>query len=193
VGVRTWEGVVVLTTVLALLGGSQVRPEAAVAAGSAGAATAPVASGPPGRTHGPGSASSGRAVRPVDGDVIRLFAPPATRFGAGHRGVDLTAPAGTPVHAAMAGTVAFSGRVAGRGWVTVDHGGGLDTTYGWLDPREVSAGAQVRGGQRIGWIAAEASHLDWGARLHGTYVDPLGLLGRWRAHLVAADRSARHR
>ncbi len=129
----------------------------------------------------------GRAVLPVDGPVVRGFDPPATPYGSGHRGVDLAVPPGTPVHAALGGTVTFSGQVGGRGWVTVAHGGGLDTTYGWLDPREVRAGEHVRTGQRLGLLAADASHLDWGARLDGAYLDPRSLLGRWRARLVADD------
>jgi murein DD-endopeptidase MepM/ murein hydrolase activator NlpD len=50
-------------------------------------------------------------------------------FGPGHRGVDLAAVAGAPVLAAGAGTVVFAGTVAGRGVVSVDHSGGLRTTY----------------------------------------------------------------
>jgi murein DD-endopeptidase MepM/ murein hydrolase activator NlpD len=121
---------------------------------------------------------------PVDGGVVRTFSPPATPYGPGHRGVDLAARPGQQVRAALSGTVAFSGLVAHVGWVTVDHGGGLHTTYGPLDPRTVDAHDPVRAGQVIGLLAADAAHLDWGARLDGDYIDPLGLLGRWEAHLV---------
>ncbi|HVM15807.1 MAG TPA: M23 family metallopeptidase [Egibacteraceae bacterium] len=135
----------------------------------------------------PAAASSG-AVRPVDGPVVRHFEAPAHPYGPGHRGVDLAAEAGTTVRVALPGVVTFGGEVARRGWVTVDHGGGLDTTYGVIDPRFVTAGQQVRAGQPLGEVAAGAEHLDWGARLHGTYIDPLRLLSRWRPHLVRLPR-----
>src|SRR5688572_30447070 len=77
------------------------------------------------------------AVRPVDGGVVQAFRAPASEYGAGHRGVDLRARPGTPVRAALGGTVTFSGVVAGTVWVTVNHGGGLSTTYGSLSPRLV--------------------------------------------------------
>ena len=133
-------------------------------------------------------ASLGRsgALRPVAGVVERRFQGPATPYGAGHRGVDLRAAAGTPVRAALGGTVTFAGTVAGRVWVTVNHGGGLDTTYGSLDPRLVHAGQLVTAGEFLGFVARGASHLDWGARLDDSYVDPLTLLAGWETYLTTA-------
>jgi murein DD-endopeptidase MepM/ murein hydrolase activator NlpD len=127
-------------------------------------------------------------VRPVSGAVVRAFDPPEHPYGPGHRCADLAADPGEPVRAALAGVVTFSGEVAGRGWVTVDHGGGLRTTYGVLPTREVRAGQRVRAGEIIGFVSEDAEHLDWGARLHGSYVDPLALFGRWEAHLIHPDR-----
>ena len=135
-------------------------------------------------------AVSAAAVRPVPGSVVRAFDPPATRFGAGHRGVDLRATAGEPVVAAMGGTVTFAGLVAGVGWITVDHGAGLSTTYGPIEPRLVGAGTVVAAGEWLGFLAAGAKHLDWGARLDGGYIDPVGLLGRWETYLTTPDDSA---
>ena len=126
-----------------------------------------------------------QAVPPVPGPVIRPFEPPDHEYGPGHRGVDLQAEPGEPVRAALPGQVHFSGVVAGTGWVSIDHGGGLRTTYGDLDPRQVSGGAQVQAGTVIGTLADEASHLDWGARVDGAYIDPMTLLGEWEVRLVA--------
>jgi murein DD-endopeptidase MepM/ murein hydrolase activator NlpD len=131
-----------------------------------------------------GPAGESAVVVPVDGAVVREFDPPATPYGPGHRGVDLDAGGGDPVRAAMAGVVTFSGDVAGVRWVTVDHGGGLDTTYGEFGPLAVSAGDRVEAGQPLGRLAGSAGHLDWGARLDGEYIDPLSLLGSWRPRLV---------
>lgn len=127
------------------------------------------------------------AVKPVLGAVLRGFDPPRTRFGPGHRGVDLQASGGEPVVAALGGTVTFAGRVAGVGWVSVDHGAGLKTTYGPIHPRLVETGDVVAPGSLLGLVAAEATHLDWGAKLDGAYIDPLGLLRQWETFLTTPD------
>lgn len=124
---------------------------------------------------------------PVAGKVVRRFDPPRTRYGAGHRGVDLGASGGDPVVSALGGTVTFAGSVAGVSWITVGHGGGLETTYGRVEPRLVSAGDAVAPGSVLGFVAAGASHVDWGARLDDAYIDPLGLLGRWETYLTTED------
>jgi murein DD-endopeptidase MepM/ murein hydrolase activator NlpD len=136
-----------------------------------------------------GAAGRSAAVAPVGGPVVRHFDAPAHPYGPGHRGVDLAAEEGEVVRSALAGTVAFSGTVAGTGWVTVDHGGGLATTYGPLSGR-VDAGSAVRAGDVLG-VIAQGEHLDWGARLDGDYVDPLKLLVRWQARLTSGDRLPR--
>lgn len=122
---------------------------------------------------------------PVEGPVVRPFEPPPHPYGPGHRGVDIAAAPGTPVRAPLAGTIAFAGEVARVGWVTIDHGGGLRTTYGDVEPTVV-AGQVVTAGQVVGHTAAP--HLDWGARLHDGYLDPMALLGRWRPHLTRRSR-----
>lgn len=123
-------------------------------------------------------------VLPVDGPVLRPFDPPDDRYGPGHRGVDLAAAPRTVVRASLPGVVSFSGQVARRGWVTVDHGGGLVTTYGVLAPIDVRRGQRVAAGDPVGRLAPGAAHLDWGARLDDDYLDPLRLFASWRPHLV---------
>src|SRR5918997_1221263 len=81
--------------------------------------------------------------------VVRAFQAPALPYGPGHRGVDLAAVPGAPVLAAGAGTVVFAGTVASRGVVSVDHSGGLRTTYEPVSP-SVSAGDHVARGEQIG-------------------------------------------
>lgn len=131
-------------------------------------------------------------VRPVPGEAVRGFAPPAGEYGAGHRGVDFVAAPAEPVRAALAGTVVFAGQVAGQRWVTLDHGDGLLTTYGVLESPLVRAGERLMAGDVLGVLAAGADHLDWGARRNDTYLDPLTLLGQGRreAHLVDPERLA---
>lgn len=127
------------------------------------------------------------AVWPVPGIVVRGFDPPAQPYGPGHRGVDLLAPGGMTVRAALPGTVQFAGRVAGRGWVTLDHGGDLVTTYGDLQTFAIGLGDRVEAGDALGTLATTADHLDWGAKLDGAYIDPRSLLVRWPVALVAGE------
>ncbi|MTE23685.1 murein hydrolase activator EnvC [Microbacterium sp. ZXX196] len=110
--------------------------------------------------------------------VVRAYEPPAHAYGPGHRGVDLGA--GGVIVAPADGVVAFSGSVAGRPLVTIDHGGGLVST---LEPVAGAppAGTAVARGQEIGELAegghARAGTVHLGARLDGAYINPLALLG----------------
>lgn len=121
---------------------------------------------------------------PVPGPLLRPFDPPVAPWAAGHRGVDLRADEEEQVRAVLPGVVRFEGVVARVGWVSVDHGGGLVTTYGPLDPRLVHAGRRVAAQDPLGHVAAGAAHLNWGARLHGAYIDPLLLLAPWEPYLT---------
>jgi hypothetical protein len=97
--------------------------------------------------------------------------------------VPFRAPAcrpGVAARAAASGTVVFAGQVAGVVWVTVDHGGGLRTSYGPLRRVTVRRGATVASGAVL---ATAAGPLHFGVRIGGRYVDPAGLLGR-PVHLV---------
>ncbi|WP_448627378.1 M23 family metallopeptidase [Geodermatophilus sp. URMC 64] len=122
-------------------------------------------------------------------EVSRPFEAPAGPFGPGHRGVDLAAAPGAPVLAAGDGVVAFAGMVAGRPVVSVDHAGGLRTTYEPVDP-SVAAGQAVARGSPLGTLLAghagcpAAACLHWGVRRGETYVDPLTLLRPARVRLL---------
>ena len=115
--------------------------------------------------------------------VVQGFDPPTSRWGAGHRGVDLAGTVGEPVHAALAGTVTFAGPLAGRGVVVVDHGD-VRTTY---EPvvASVAVGDVVATGAVIGTLALTQSHcppaacLHWGLirNVDDVYLDPLQLVG----------------
>jgi len=156
---------------------------AAAAALALTASAAPLVGAAPAGA-GPSAGAHPTTVAPVAGELLRDFDPPDEPWGAGHRGVSLAAVPGEVVVAARSGVVAFSGEVAGAGWVTVDHGGGLETTYGVLDPRLVEGGQRLEVGAPVGRLAADATHLHWGARLDGEYIHPLSLLAPWRVRLV---------
>ncbi|MFD3559080.1 murein hydrolase activator EnvC family protein [Streptomyces sp. NPDC058686] len=117
--------------------------------------------------------------------IVRGWAPPATEYGPGHRGVDLAAPVGAPVRAAAGGRVSFAGRVAGRGVVAVELSGTGDpplrTTYEPVTP-SVKKGDRVRPGEVLGALEPPTAHcgpnpcLHWGLLRGDTYLDPLSLL-----------------
>ncbi|MQY39337.1 hypothetical protein SRB17_73590 [Streptomyces sp. RB17] len=119
--------------------------------------------------------------------VLRGWEPPATVYGPGHRGVDLSAPAGSTVRAVAPGRVSFAGRVAGRGVVSVDLSGtDLRTTYEPVSA-SVRKGDEVRAGEVVGRVEATGSHcpatcVHWGLRRGETYLDPLSLLPPWLLH-----------
>src|SRR5215831_10255378 len=89
-------------------------------------------------------------VQPVAGPITRHFEPPPTPHAAGHRGIDFGAPVGARVLAAAAGTVAFAGQVGGSLFVSIDHPGGLRTTYSFLSAVLVKKGQVVAQGQLVG-------------------------------------------
>lgn len=128
----------------------------------------------------PGAVVEYAAPLPEPLVVLRPFAPPATRYGAGHLGVDLRAADGAPVRAAADGAVSFAGQVAGRGVVVVAHADGIRTEYEPVVP-DVRVGARVRRGQVIGRLTGRhrgcpVACLHWGARRGDRYLDPLSLL-----------------
>jgi murein DD-endopeptidase MepM/ murein hydrolase activator NlpD len=164
-------------------GGVLVLTLAGCAAQPLGAPSVPgvVADGPTSAVEGPPRSLQNplRWSWPVPSRVIVTpWGEPADHYAPGHRGVDIRADAGDAVAAPDDGTVAFSGAVAGRHVVTIDHGAGLVST---LDPvvGSVGAGDAVRRGQVTGVL--EAGHcadgcLHLGARVDGEYVDPTPFL-----------------
>ncbi|WP_189024976.1 M23 family metallopeptidase [Nocardia rhizosphaerihabitans] len=119
--------------------------------------------------------------------VERRFDKPERNWLPGHRGVDLAGSAGQVVLAAGDGIVVFAGVVADKPVVSIDHPGGLRTTYEPVQA-QVIVGRRVSRGTPIGTLVAghegcpATACLHWGARReaseHGRreYVDPLGLL-----------------
>ncbi|MBI2612719.1 peptidoglycan DD-metalloendopeptidase family protein [Candidatus Kaiserbacteria bacterium] len=89
------------------------------------------------------------------------FARSGAYAGKGHNGIDLRASIGTPIKAALTGTVIGTGNTdAVRGcysygkWVLIRHGNGLSTLYAHLSQINVSEGASVATGAVIGYAGA---------------------------------------
>ena len=125
---------------------------------------------------------------PVTAPVADPFREPACPWCPGNRGLTYDVAAGTAVRAAAAGTVTFSGLVAGTFYVVVEHGDGLRATYGELAGSHLAAGDVVATGATIG---QSAGGLHFGLRRGDRYIDPAPFLGRLveRARLVPTDGS----
>lgn len=86
------------------------------------------------------------------------FAKSGAYSGSGHNGVDFRASVGTPVKAALSGTVvetgntdAFPGCYSYGKWVLVRHGNGLTTLYAHFSQISVSDGQAVTTGDLLGY------------------------------------------
>ena len=126
-------------------------------------------------------------------EVVEDFDPPDSRYGSGHRGVDLAGNAGQRVRAALAGEVSYAGPLAGIGVVVVAHGS-TRTTYQPVRA-SVSVGDAVEAGDGIGTLEAAGSHcppracLHWGWIEGETYLDPLRLVGAGPVRLLPLWRA----
>lgn len=141
------------------------------------ATTSPAAAAKP-----PATPSAPRAARfawPLTGPMRRGFASTAGDY---HDGIDITAPKGTMVRAAAAGTVVFAGKEKDQfgNLVVVDHGKGWHTAYAFLSRVTVKEGASVAAGERVGLVGdtglAKGDELHFEVRHDGKPVDPLGEL-----------------
>lgn len=129
---------------------------------------------------GPIRYGSGQLIWPVDGPVVSGFGP---RWGRMHEGIDIAAPAGTPIRAADAGSVVLVESESSSGgygnFSCLDHGGGLQTCYAHQSSIAVSSGS-VSQGDVIGYVGCTGhcygDHLHFEVRIGGAPTDPLGYL-----------------
>jgi murein DD-endopeptidase MepM/ murein hydrolase activator NlpD len=103
------------------------------------------------------------------------------RYKGRHRGIDLTAPTGTAVFAAIDGVVAMAGRHKQYGnFVVVEHGNGVVTLYAHHRLNLVREGEIVRRGQKIAEVGrtgnATGPHLHFELKIDGIQRNPLPVL-----------------
>ena len=119
---------------------------------------------------------------PVSGPrvVVRGYEAPASRYSAGHRGIDIAAAPGLPVVAPESGTVRFAGVVVNRPTVTVQTAEGVLLS---IEPVVAAheVGEPVARGAPLGTVATGGHcagvciHL--GVRVNGEYVSPMRFFG----------------
>ena len=130
----------------------------------------------------PAAAQAPRFVPPVDAPISDPYRPPSTPYGPGNRGIEYATRPGVEVRASGSGVVAFAGVIAHERYVSIDHEGGIRTTYSYLATIEVVAGQRVAQGDVVGTAGAR---LHFGARRFGRYIDPASLFE------IATPRRAR--
>jgi murein DD-endopeptidase MepM/ murein hydrolase activator NlpD len=95
-----------------------------------------------------------------------------------HKGLDFTAPQGTPIYATGDGTVATAGLGTGTGnHVIINHGYGYETVYMHMVRIKARPGQHVKRGDVIGWVgstgASTGPHCHYEVHINGRPVDPV--------------------
>ena len=108
---------------------------------------------------------------------LDISSPFGYRRGRVHAGIDLRAPRGTPIRAAAAGRVKFSGYNRGYGqMIVIDHGAGLETAYAHNQRNMVQKGQRVQQGMTIATVGntgnATGYHVHFEIRRYGRALDP---------------------
>jgi murein DD-endopeptidase MepM/ murein hydrolase activator NlpD len=118
---------------------------------------------------------------PLIGPITQRFGESLTRYGF-HQGIDIDGQTGDRVRAARGGRVTLAGYADACGGlqVRIDHGDGIESWYRHLSRIEVKRGAVVAAGTVIARVGdtgcSLGSHLHFGIRRDGTFVDPLRYL-----------------
>ncbi|HEY5406472.1 MAG TPA: M23 family metallopeptidase [Ginsengibacter sp.] len=96
-----------------------------------------------------------------------------------HKGLDFTAPQGTPIYATGNGTIEVAGQT-GDGFgnhVVINHGYGYETLYGHMYKVKVKVGEKVKRGEVIGWVGSSGKstgpHCHYEVHINGQEVDPV--------------------
>lgn len=107
--------------------------------------------------------------------------------GAGHSGMDIAVPTGTPVKAPAAGVITFAAPdlYLTGGTILLDHGFGVSSNFLHLSRIDVKVGERVQQGQVIGAVGATGRatgpHLHWGMNWFDVRIDPLLVLERTKS------------
>ncbi|MBQ9763407.1 MAG: peptidoglycan DD-metalloendopeptidase family protein [Phascolarctobacterium sp.] len=141
-----------------------------------------IGSAPP--AQAPPQVSKYRFIWPCRGEITSYYGwrtHPIFGTTKYHSGMDIAVDYGTPIKAAAAGTIIYSGWLGGYGYtIMIDHGGGLVTLYAHNNELAVYEGQYVNQGVVVayagstGWSTGPHCHFE--ARLHGEVTEPLDYL-----------------
>ena len=149
------------------------------------ATTAPSNGGNNGGGSSGGGSGGGTWLRPCSyvymSSPFGLRQSPTSGASTFHQGVDLAAPAGTPIYASRAGVVTIATYSNSAGYyVTINHGDGYSSIYMHMTNYVVSAGSAVSAGQLIGYVGSTGistgNHLHFGIAYNGAYINPCNFL-----------------
>jgi murein DD-endopeptidase MepM/ murein hydrolase activator NlpD len=145
----------------------------------AGASTIPV----PASARGSALPVAGATITQRFGCTTVLFEPVDFNCASGHvhTGVDLAAPAGTPVYSVCAGSAVPFHDAGGYGThVVVDCGLAIQMLYGHLTATAITGSVPVSAGALLGWVGSTGMstgpHLHFEVRRSGVAVDPMAWL-----------------
>jgi len=98
-----------------------------------------------------------------------------------HSGLDIAAPAGTPIHAPLDGKVLLVADMYLNGnTIALGHGNGLVSVYSHMQSSNVRQGDWVKAGSILGKVGATGRatgpHLHWGIRFNNARINPDSLL-----------------
>ena len=126
------------------------------------------------------------SIQPINNEDLRRMASgygwrtdPFTKTRRKHKGMDFSAPTGTPIYATSDGKVIrVDGRAPGYGkHIRIDHGFGYVTLYAHLSKYNVRHGQEVKRGDVIGFVGntgrSVAPHLHYEIRKDGIAVNPI--------------------
>ncbi len=124
--------------------------------------------------------SSTPSIWPAQGWVSSDFgyrSSPFTGQREFHKGLDISAPEGTPIYAPASGKVTFTGRDGGYGiTMVIDHGRGITTRYAHLQRYIADEETKVSRGELIGYVGntgrSTGPHLHYEVRLNNMPVNP---------------------
>ncbi len=110
-----------------------------------------------------------------------------------HKGVDLSAPVGTPIYATADGVVGKASWFGGYGlYVQLEHGNDLETRYGHMSRLAVAEGQHIHKGDVLGYVGttgrSTGPHLHYEVRVNGVAVNPIPYMQQDRVSLAASGK-----
>ncbi len=113
----------------------------------------------------------------------------------GHKGIDLAMPVGTPVYATADGVISKADWFSSYGlFISIEHGGKIQTRFGHLSRLNVASGQSVKKGDLIGYVGttgrSTGPHLHYEVRIAGVAVNPVPYMNGGSRVLPATTETA---